>query len=77
MKLQVDIPDNIVAQVRELASREQVSMDHLVASALTAQIDKSSQRPTIAERARRADWMKVDEILSRVPAKPPLPGDEK
>ncbi len=56
MKLQIDIPDSIAAQARELATREHVSMDHLVASALAAQLDKSPQRPTIAERARRVDW---------------------
>jgi hypothetical protein len=76
MKLQVDIPDSIAAQARELASREHISVDHLIASALTAQLDKSPQRPTIAERAARVNWEKVDEILARIPANPPLPGDE-
>ncbi|MGB8356396.1 MAG: hypothetical protein WCD79_21035 [Chthoniobacteraceae bacterium] len=78
MKLQVEIPDSIAAQAQELASREQVSMDNLVATALAAQLDKSPRRPTIAERAQRVDWAKVDEILDRVPADPPpLPGDER
>jgi len=45
--------------------------------ALAAQLDKSPQRPTIAERASRVDWPKVDEILGRVSEQPPLPGDEK
>ncbi len=76
MKLQVEIPDSIAAPARELASRERLSVDHLIASALTAQLDKSPQRPNIAERARRANWAKVDEILAHVPANPPLPGDE-
>lgn len=76
MKLQVDIPDSIATQARELASRDHISVDHLIASALTAQLDKSPQRPAIAERARRTDWAKGDEILARVPANPPLPGDE-
>jgi len=33
-------------------------------------------RDTIASRAKRVDWQKVDDILARVPVKPPLPGDE-
>jgi hypothetical protein len=37
----------------------------------------SHERPTIAERAARVDWARVDEILARVPNNPPLPGDEK
>lgn len=77
MKLQVDIPDSIAAQARELASREHISVDHLIATALTAQLDQSPQRPTIAERARRVNWEKVDEILARVPDTPPVPGDER
>ena len=77
MKLEVEIPDRIAIQVRELASREHTSVDHLIASALTVQLDHSPQRPTIAERTRRVDWAKVDEILARVPANPPLPGDER
>jgi len=77
MKLQVDIPDSLAAQARELASREHISVDHLIASALTAQLDKSPQRPTIAERARRVNWAKVDEILARVPNAEPPEGDAR
>ena len=76
MKLEVDIPDSIAAQARDIFSREHLSVDHLIASALTAQPDKSPQRPAIAERACRVDWAKADEILARVPANPPLPGDD-
>ena len=52
-------------------------MDALVATALTAQLDHTPHRPTIAERAARVDWEKVDAILARVPAAPPTPGDER
>ena len=76
MKLEVDIPDSIAAQARDIFSREHLSVDHLIASAPTAQLDESPQRPTIAERARSGDRAKADEILARVPANPPLPGDE-
>jgi len=78
MKLQVEIPDSIAVQMQELASRERVSMDNLVATALTAQLDKSPKRPTITERARRVDWTKVDAILARVPDdSPSLPEDKR
>lgn len=73
MKLEVEIPESIAAQVRKLASREQISVDQLIATALTAQLDKSPQRPTIAERAARVNWEKVDEILARHPV---AAGDE-
>ena len=77
MNVVVQLPDSLAAQAREFAQREHISMDALVASALTAQLDHIPHRPTIAERAARVDWEKVDAILARVPAAPPTPGDER
>lgn len=75
MVLQVDIPDSLARQVADLAARQQVSVGQVVAAALTAQVSAAETSPSIAERAQRADWRKVDEILARVPDRPPLPGD--
>ena len=76
MTLQIDIPDTLVRQANDLAARKHVTVDELVATALTAQISASPPRLTIAERAKRANPQRMDEILARVPANPPLPGDE-
>ena len=43
---------------------------------LAAQVSVWRTRESIASRAGRGNWQKVDEILDRVPANPPLPGDE-
>ena len=77
MNVSVQLPDSLAAQAREFAQHEHISVDALVASALTAQLDHTPHRPTIAERAARVDWEKVDAILARVPAVPPMPGDER
>ncbi len=77
MTLHIDLPESIARQARDLAAREHMSVDALIAAALTAQLDHAPQRPTIAERAARVDWAKVDEILARVPDAPPVEGDEK
>ena len=76
MTLQVDIPDSLVRQANELADRQQVSVDQVVAAALSAQISSAPARLSIAERAKCVNWQRVDKILDRVPANPPLPGDE-
>ena len=76
MTLQVDIPDSLVQQAQELAERRRVSVDELVATALSAQIAAAPAGLDIAERAKRVNWQRVDEILARVPANPPMPGDE-
>lgn len=77
MTLQVNIPDSLLRQATELAARQQVTVDQIIAAALSAQISAAVARPSIAERAKRVDWKKVDEILARVPANPPVPGDER
>ena len=76
MTLQVDIPDSLVRQAVELAERQRVTVDEIVAAALSAQISAAPARLSIAERAKRVNWKRVDEILARVPANPPVPGDE-
>jgi hypothetical protein len=77
MTLQVNIPDALLRQATELAERQQVSVDQVVAAALSAQVSAAATRPSIAERAQRVNWQKVDDILARVPANPPVTGDER
>ncbi|MGO8702065.1 MAG: hypothetical protein ACLQVY_30655 [Limisphaerales bacterium] len=74
--LEVRIPDLLFKQVNEVAAKEKVSVDQIVSIALTAQVSASQAREGISSRAKRVDWQKVDNILARVPAKPPIPGDD-
>lgn len=74
--LEVKIPDLLFKQISEVAAREKVSVDQIVSIALAAQVSASQARENISSRAKRVDWQKVDDILARVPAKPPIPGDE-
>jgi len=73
--LEVKIPDLLFRQVNEVAAKEKVSVDQIVSIALAAQVSASQARESISSRAKRVDWRKVDDILDRVPANPPLPGD--
>jgi hypothetical protein len=74
--LEVKIPDLLLKQVNDVALKEKVSVDQIVSIALAAQVSASQARESISSRAKRVDWQKVDDILPRVPANPPLPGDE-
>jgi len=74
--LEVKIPDLLLKQVNEVAVKEKVSVDQIVSIALAAQVSASQARESISFRAKKVDWQKVDDILARVPANPPLPGDE-
>jgi hypothetical protein len=74
--LEVRISDLLLKQVNEVAAKEKASVDQIVSIALAAQVSASQARESISSRAKRVDRQKVDDILARVPANPPLPGDE-
>ena len=74
--LEVKIPDLLLKQVNDVAAKEKVSVDQIVSIALAAQVSASQARESISSRAKRVDWRKVDDILARVPANPPPPGDQ-
>ena len=56
----------------EAADLEQTSLDNIISIALTAQVGAWRVRTDIKARAQRGNL----ETLARVPANPPLPGDE-
>ena len=74
--LTIQLPDSIRAQVEELARRDGITADQFLATAAAEKV--SALRPVDflkaeAAQGRVEDW---DFVLSRVPARPPLPGDE-
>src|SRR5438552_3012953 len=74
--LTAQIPDSLARKVNELAERESVAVDQLVAIALASQIAGWEARNSVEERARRGNPDSLREALDRVPARPPLEGDE-
>ena len=84
MRQWVTIPAMSFDTIRqEITSWDETALRRLIAYAVVLQDRKSGQlgaelahKFDDRKRARRVDWAKVDEILARVPANPPLPGDE-
>ena len=74
--LEAQVPDILVEEVKELAAKQNATVDQIVSLALAAQVSAWRTRESIASRAKRVDWQKVDDILARVPDMPPQPGDE-
>ena len=72
----IQLSDSMRAEVEALARRDGISPDQFLA---TAAAEKVSALRTVeflkneAAQGRREDW---DFVLERVPARPPLPGDE-
>ena len=74
--LEAQAPDILVDEIKELAAKQNTSVDQIVSLALAAQVSAWRTRESIASRGKRVDWQKVDDILSRVPDAPAQPGDE-
>ena len=61
------IPDSLYRQVEALAARENISVDQLVAMALSAQVSAWITKDYLEQRAERGSWQKFQQVLTKVP----------
>jgi hypothetical protein len=73
--LQVRLPASLLNSLRQLAERENVSIDQLAASALSEKVAALMGTEYLDERAKPASRAKYLEILAKVPDVPPIPPD--
>ena len=74
--IQANIPDYLANLAADAAAKEKTTLDNIIAIALAAHVGAWQVREDIETRAKRGNMETFDRILSRVPAVPPLPGDE-
>jgi len=74
--LSLRLSESIHRHIREIAKYEGVSINQFIASAVSEKISALLTEDYINERASRVDINKVDQILSKVPARAPIAGDE-
>ena len=72
MTLNVTVPDAAYRQMAELAERQQVSVERIVAAALSGQLSGWARVEQLAERASRERFLAA---LDKVPAAEPAPED--
>lgn len=70
------LPESLHERARELAKREGVSINQLIATALAEKISALDTIKYLEERAARGSREAFLEILNRVSSGPPVPGDE-
>lgn len=72
------LPESLHKQVRELAKREDISINQLIATALAEKMAALMTGEYLAERAARGRRTKFDRVLRKVRAKDkePIEGDE-
>ena len=74
--LSLRLPDSLHRKLRELAERDDVSINQFIATAVAEKAAALLTVEYLEARGRRANPQLIDRILSRVPDAPPIPGDE-
>lgn len=75
-KIEANVPDYLAKQAIAAAQREKVSIDQIIALALSAQLAAWKGSEDMQTRAKRADFAEFDRIMAKVPNVAPQPGDE-
>jgi hypothetical protein len=69
------VPDSLYRQIVQLAGQESMSLDQLVAMALSAQLSAWQAKEYLEKRAERGDWGEFTKILNRAPDQEPAEED--
>lgn len=73
--MSIRLPTSLHQHVHELAEREGISINQLVATALAEKMSAPMTAEVLETRARRGDRTKFLAALAKVPHVPPEPGD--
>lgn len=74
--LSLRLPESLHERARELAQREGVSINQLIATALAEKISALDTLSYLRDRGARGSREAYLEALDQVPDVPPVPGDE-
>ena len=71
------LPESLHRQARELAEREGISLNQLIATSLAEKMSALMAGEYLAARAGRGSRRKFDRVLRKVRDGEPTPGDER
>lgn len=74
--MSVRLPESLHEQAKELAEREGVSINQLVATALAEKLSALMTLEYLEKRGNRGNRRSFDRVLKKVRDRKPLPGDE-
>lgn len=72
----LQLPDELLKEIKHLAEENQVSLDRWLLSAITEKIEAHRTVHLLERYAKQADYSRFDQILDKIPNAEPLPGDE-
>lgn len=70
------LPESLHRRVRELAEREDISINQLITTALAEKMSALMTAEYLGERAKRGDRRKFERVLGKVRDVPSVEGDE-
>ncbi len=75
--LSLRLPDSLHLKVKELAERDDISINQFIATAVAEKMAALLTLDYLTDRAERGKRAAFDRVLAKVPARTPLPGDER
>jgi predicted transcriptional regulator len=73
--LSIRLPDSLHRQLKSLATKEKVSINQLVSTAVAEKMSALMTEDYLGALARQGDREAFDRVLAKVPASPPDPWD--
>lgn len=70
------LSQSVMRAAKETAARDGISLNQFIATAVAEKLSALRTEDLLKERAARADWRRVQEILDRTGTESPQPGDE-
>jgi hypothetical protein len=74
--LSLRLPDSLHAKLAELAEADGISLNQLLCTAASEKLAALMTESYLHERARRGSAEKLRAVLAKIPAVPPVRGDE-
>jgi hypothetical protein len=74
--LSLRLPDSLHQKVKELAARDDISINQFIATAVAEKMSALLTVEYLEKRAARSDRAAFERVLKRVPARTPVAGDE-
>ncbi len=74
--LSLRLPDSLHVKVKELAERDDISINQFIATAVAEKMAALLTLEYLEERAKRGNRATFERALAKIPDRPPLPGDE-
>jgi len=75
-KFSLVLPNSVQRHLKELATKEGISINQLIASAVAEKVSAIATEEYLQTRAERANASAFQAILAKIPRREPMPGDE-